>query len=432
MVDPHPDVERPKRLLLATLGSRGDVEPFLWLARAARDAGHEVRVALPEAPDVDTTGLDTVSLGISFADLADSLDGGLAAARAFRERIRPAMARALAAAADVAVDWRPQAIVAHPKVLTAPVAAARLGVPWFVAELTPTVTPTAEFPAAGVAARSLGPWLNRLTFRAVGLAGAMFAGDVRAARRRLGVAGVLPAPAATLAAFSPTLVPRPADWPATTRLTGDWHAPLTPTPTSPPTTSPPVPAPAPAPTSPPAHGVSPRVAEFLADPRPFLYAGFGSMTAGDASARAGAILGGARAAGLRALLVTGWGGLRPSASAGDRGDALAVDAVPLAAVLPHAAAALHHGGAGTVHAAVRAGVPSIVAPFFGDQPFWAAQLQRVGLAGPPLDPHRLTADAVAAAIATARTFAEPTRRAAERLRAEDGTRTALAEIIAAL
>lgn len=77
-------------------------------------------------------------------------------------------------------------------------------------------------------------------------------------------------------------------------------------------------------------------------------------------------------------------------------------------------------------------VDTTAAPFFGDQPFWAAQLQRVGLAGPPLDPHRLTADAVAAAIATARTFAEPTRRAAERLRAEDGTRTALAEIIAAL
>lgn len=410
MVDHRrPDPGRPTRLLLATLGSRGDVEPFLWLARAARDAGHEVRVALPEAADVDTTGLDAVTLGISFADLADSLDGGLGAARAFRERIRPAMTRALATAADVAVEWRPHAIVAHPKVLTAPAAAARLGVPWFVGELTPTVTPTGEFPAAGVAARSLGPWLNRLTFRAVGLAGAMFAGDVRDARRRLGVAGVLPAPAATLAAFSPTLVPRPADWPATTRLTGDWHAPLMPTP-----------------------GLAPRLAEFLADPRPFLYAGFGSMTAGDAEARAAAILGGARAAGLRVLFVTGWGGLRPPSSAGDRGDAVAVDGAPLAAVLPRAAAALHHGGAGTVHAAVRAGVPSIVAPFFGDQPFWAAQLGRVGLAGPALDPHRLTADAVAAAIATARTFAEPTRRAAERLRAEDGTGTALAEIIAAL
>lgn len=392
------------RLLLATLGSRGDVEPFLWLARAAREAGHEVRVAVPEASDVDTTGLDAVSLGISFADLADSLEGGAEALRAFRERIRPAMSSALASAAEGAVEWRPDAIVAHPKVLTAPVAAARLGVPWFVGELTPTVSPTGEFPAAGVAARSLGPWLNRLTFRAVGLAGAMFAGDVTAARRRHGVSGRLPAPAATLAAFSPTLVPRPADWPASTRLTGDWHGPDAAAP------------------------LAPGVAEFLDDPRPFLYAGFGSMTRGDGAARAAAVLAGAREAGLRVLLVTGWGGLRP----GPVGpDALVVDAVPLAPVFRQAAAVLHHGGAGTVHAAVRSGAPSIVAPFFGDQPFWAAQLRRIGLAGLPLDPDRLSADRVAAAVEAASRFAEPTRRAGERMRAEDGTRAALDAILAA-
>ena len=148
---------RPVRMLLATLGSRGDVEPFLCLARAAQEAGHQVRVAVPDSVEIDTRGLDAVSLGISFADLAESLGGGgLAAMRTFRERIRPAMSRALATAADVAVEWEPQVILAHPKVLTAPVAAAKLGVPWLAAELTPTLTPTREFPAAGIAARSLG------------------------------------------------------------------------------------------------------------------------------------------------------------------------------------------------------------------------------------------------------------------------------------
>lgn len=51
------------RMLLATLGSRGDVEPFVWLARAAQDAGHQVRVALPVSGDVDTRGVDAVGLG---------------------------------------------------------------------------------------------------------------------------------------------------------------------------------------------------------------------------------------------------------------------------------------------------------------------------------------------------------------------------------
>ncbi len=398
---------RPVRMLLATLGSRGDVEPFLWLARAAEDAGHEVRIALPDSVEIDTDGLDAVSLGINFADLAESLGGApTAAMRAFRERIRPAMSRALATAADVAVEWQPQVILAHPKVLTAPVAAARLGVPWLSAELTPTLTPTREFPAAGIASASLGPILNKLSYRAVGAAAAMFGSDIKAARRRLGVAvGKLPPHAGTLAAFSPTLVPRPSDWPASTQLTGDWHGP---------------------------DGRGPlaeSLQEFLADPRPFAYAGFGSMAGGDAMARAEAILAGARSLGLRVLFATGWGGVQPPADAGD--DVLVAGSVPHGAVLPRAAVAIHHGGAGTVHASTRAGTPSVVVPFLADQPFWAAQLERIGLSGPPLHRERLNSAGTGAAISAAMARAERVRHAAEQMSTEHGTETALTHILKA-
>lgn len=389
------------KMLFASLGSRGDVEPFVWLARAAQEAGHEVRVALPLSQDVATAGVDAVELGISFADLAESLGGGAGAAlRSYRERIRPAMVRALAEAVDLAVDWQPQVILAHPKVLTAPVAAARLGVPWWPAELTPTLTPTREFPAAGVAARSLGPWLNRLSYRAVGLAGSMFGSEVDRARRRHGVTGPLPAPAGTLAAISPTLVPRPADWPATTHETGDWHGPSGPS------------------------TLEPALAAFLDEPRPFLYAGFGSMTGGDPAGRARAIVAGARAMDHRVLFVTGWGGLDPSAEL-HADDVYVSASVPLATVLPRAAAALHHGGAGTVHAATRAGTPSIVVPFLGDQPFWAAQLQRIGLAGPPLDNKRLDAPGVTAALTAALGRADRVRQAADSMGSENGTGAAI-------
>jgi sterol 3beta-glucosyltransferase len=69
---------------------------------------------------------------------------------------------------------------------------------------------------------------------------------------------------------------------------------------------------------------------------------------------------------------------------------LAVRTVDHAAVLPHAHVALHHGGAGTVHAVARAGVPSVVVPFLGDQPFWAGVLHRRGIAPPAVRPRRLT------------------------------------------
>ena len=368
------------------------MEPFLCLARAAQDAGHQVRVAVPDSAEIDTRGMDSVSLGISFADLSESLaGGGLAAMRAFRERIRPAMSRALATAADVAAEWEPQVLLAHPKVLTAPVAAAKLGVPWLAAELTPTLTPTREFPAAGIAARSLGSWLNRLSFRTVGLAAAMFGSDIRAARKRMGItAGRLPPPAATLAAFSPTLVPRPADWPDSTQLTGDWHDPAG------------------------QRELEHSLIEFMADPKGFVYAGFGSMTGGDPQARAEAILAGARSVGLRVLFATGWGGLMPpTRAAGD--DLLVMDSVPHDAVLPRAVVAVHHGGAGTVHATTRAGTPSILVPFLADQPFWAAQLQRIGLAGPPLHRNRLDPDGVAAAIAAAMGHSGRVHQAADRM-----------------
>lgn len=61
-------------------------------------------------------------------------------------------------------------------------------------------------------------------------------------------------------------------------------------------------------------------------------------------------------------------------------------------VLPRATAAIHHGGAGTVHAVARAGIPAIVVPFIGDQPFWGNVLHRSGLAPEPIPYRKLTVD----------------------------------------
>lgn len=394
----------PRRVLVATAGSRGDVEPFLSLAAALRDAGHIVLVAAPDDPDVGGD-VDVVSLGVSFADLATVVagSGGL---RAFREHIRPAMSTILARVVEESMRWRPDVIVAHPKLLTVPVVAEHLGIPHLSVELTPVVTPTGEFPAAGVLNRSLGPWVNRLTYRAADLGARMFASDVQAAQRRLGVSrtGRLPSPSGSLVAVSPTLLPRPADWPSTTHLTGDWPR-------------------------------RPRldaekngaVSDFLTDDSPFVYAGFGSMSGGDAASRAEAILEGARLAGLRALLATGWGGLQPPHRCLGT-DVLVVASVPHAMVLPQAAVAIHHGGAGTVHAAARAGTPSVLVPFLADQPFWARLLHRSGLTGPALHRDRLTAAGVQAAISDAIDRAPAVHRVADEMRAEDGPATASAII----
>lgn len=394
------------RVLLATAGSRGDVEPFLSLASALREAGHAVRVALPDDPDAEPD-VDVVSLGVSFADLAQAVDGGGGGGlRVFREHIRPAMSTILRRVVEEALDWQPDVIVAHPKLLTVPVVAEHLGVPHLSVELAPVLTPTAEFPAAGVLNRSFGPVINRLSYRAAAAGALMFGADIRAAKQRLGIPGSqrAAAPAGSLVAVSPTLLPRPADWPATSHLTGDWPR-----------------------RDAAAADLDAEVRDFLSGDAPFVYAGFGSMRGGDAATRAEAIVDGARRAGLRVLLSTGWGGLEPPQRCLGR-DILVVSSVPHGAVLPHAVVAIHHGGAGTVHAAVRTGTPSVLVPFLADQPFWARLLHRSGLAGPPLGRDRLTADAVHAAITDAVDRAPAVHRAAERMRTENGPAAAAAVI----
>lgn len=395
------------RILLLTAGSRGDVVPFLALARRAQEAGHEVRLAVTRefVAEVGAGGVEAAVLDGDFAELVRRQGvSPWAALRSFRSTVRPMLAAVLTSAVDAALDFRPDVLVHHPKVLSAPAAAAHLGVPHVLVELVPTLTPTRDFPAAGMGSRDLGP-LNPLTYRATAAASSVVAGVLRDQRARLGLParGPLPAPVVTLVPVSPVLLPRPHDWPATTVVTGAWHEPVLAA----------------------AAGTDAELDELLAR-GDVVCAGFGSMAAGDAEQRARTVVAAVRAAGCRALVVTGWGGMRPPPGLRG-GDVVVRRSVPHAAVLPRCVAAVHHAGAGTAHAAVRAGVASVPVPFLGDQPFWAARLHRQGLAAPPVPARRLTADRLARALDVG---ADPVRlaAAARATAAEDGCATALAHL----
>ena len=132
----------------------------------------------------------------------------------------------------------------------------------------------------------------------------------------------------------------------------------------------------------------------------------------------------ARARGLRLLVATGLGGIAvPDDSRGD--DVLVTRSVDHAAVLPHAVAAVHHGGIGTVQAALAAGTVSVVVPFIADQPFWGALLHRRGLGPAPIPQRRLSAARVTAAFAAASDSVPAVESVAERMSQEDGAATAL-------
>ena len=130
----------------------------------------------------------------------------------------------------------------------------------------------------------------------------------------------------------------------------------------------------------------------------------------------------------RGVLLGGWGAF-------GQGDlpstVIAVRDVPHEWLLPRMRAIVHHGGAGTTGAALRAGVPSIVVPLGFDQPFWGRRVYALGVGPRPISRRRLTASWLAQAIQTATTDGAMRARAADlgmALRAEHGVEVAVAEI----
>ena len=172
-----------------------------------------------------------------------------------------------------------------------------------------------------------------------------------------------------------------------------------------------------------------------------LYCGFGSAALRDGAAVAAACIAGGKLAGCRVLLAGGLGGglPRPQGAASDDGDGDGDGDVFWMADAPHdwllqrCAVALHHGGAGTVHAALRAGTPQVLCPLQYDQPFWARRMRALGVAPAPLAVGALSAGDGAAAVR--RALSEPIRsRAAAmavELAAEDDGASVAAAFIAA-
>jgi sterol 3beta-glucosyltransferase len=387
------------RLLFATAGSRGDVEPFAVLARRAMRAGHEVRLVAPDHSGADLRGIDVVSMGVDYtAIIRDQGVSAVAALRSFRPVVRPLMRGVILGSARAALDYRPDVLVAHPKVLSAGPVAEALSIPYVLVEMVPVMTPTRRFPAAGTVSRDLGP-LNRLTYRMASGGEAMFRRDLEDVSALTGGrTGRSAPPAATLLPISSALLDRPRDWADTVHLTGAWRTDGSTAPAD-------------------------DVARFISD-GDFVYAGFGSMVGGDPVARARVVVGSIRDSGARALVVTGLGGLEvPRDLHGS--DLLVTSSVPHEAVLRKARAAIHHGGAGTVHAVLAAGTVSVVVPFFADQPFWGARLHEKGLAPPALRQRGLTSERLTAALAEVPGYRPAVRSAARTMAAEDGPGAAL-------
>lgn len=378
------------QILVFAGGSRGDIQPYLALSVGLARAGRQVTllVTADVPPTADTAGVRIVSAAADGSDATVAVAGRLVEQGRLIAALRAtgAGARSLALTlARTALPYAEQAdllVAGLGGLFTARLLTQQLGRRFLPALLMP-LTATAERPSLLLPVPRLPGSLNRLTHRLTQrlLWFSLFRDSDRLVRREL--FGLPPARAAEQCAlfegtagllygFSPQVVPQAADWPSGVAVTGTWQLPMD--------AEPPLPE---------------SVERFLAAGTPPLVIGFGSMRNRDPQAVAAMVISALRRHGRRGILLSGWGGLRADALPDDL---LLIEQASHRRLLPQAAAVVHHGGAGTTMAGLGAGIPNLVVPFFGDQPYWARRVHELGAGPPPLPRQRLSVERLTSAF----------------------------------
>ena len=391
------------KLVALTYGTEGDTRPMAAVCRALVDAGDDVTLLA----DGGTLG-SVRDLGVPHAALAgnirEALQQGFVSAVAGKNSLN-ATAQAMARIANENADaWMRQVlevaagsdglIVAGLAAFIGFSAAEKLAVPVIGAGMIP-LTPTSPFPSPFLPPRTP-RWLNRFSYHLVAEAlWRAFRKATNAAREKVGLppGRKIWSGHPMLYGISPSLLPKPADWPDNAwmcgqwvRLVPEWDAPRS-------------------------------LQDFLSAGDAPIYVGFGSMVGFDQRSLLDVVI--VAVAGRRALFYPGWNSLD---SLNLPPNFCVIGDTPHDWLFPRTSLVIHHGGSGTSHSAARAGVPSVVLPFAADQFFWAEQLRRRGIASTAASAPKVTADTLSRAIDSAQT-AEMRERASAigaTMRAEDG------------
>lgn len=407
------------RIVIIAPGTRGDVQPYIALGKGLQSAGHTIRLVSHSNFEslVASYGLEFWSFGNDVKDAVENSDmqaltekGNflLLLAKMAKEAQREALRFAeggLRAAQGMEI------VLSGLGGLFIGIAIAeKLNIPLVQAYVVP-FSPTREM--SSVLTPKLPPVLNQISHQLTRqLMWQGFRSADTIARKK-----VLNIPAAPLLGpydsksthnmpilygFSPSVIPAPSDWNDRTHITGfwfvdeadDWQPPAA-------------------------------LLDFLqAGPAP-IYIGFGSMSSRAPEQTADLIIQALTLTNQRAILLSGWGGLQ---KANIPNSIFMIDSIPHSWLFPRVSAVVHHGGASTTAAGLKAGVPSVIIPFFGDQPFWGQRVAELGVGSKPIPRKQLTAERLANAIQEVVTNEDIRQRAAKlgkQIQTENGIESAV-------
>jgi UDP:flavonoid glycosyltransferase YjiC (YdhE family) len=409
------------KITFLALGSRGDILPCFYLAKALASEGHQIRFGTFQnfAPLITESGFEfhpvrgdiqrilNAPAGLSFIGSERNPFRMVLSLRKMFGALAETMAEDIFSPTlfdtDLLINQLPGGLYGFSL-------AEKLGIPHLLAAVMP-LTPTAQEPQfVFPSGPSILPGYNAFThWLAYQLVWQIFRRIIN--RWRVDVLDLQQAPLRgfikqyktipTLNGFSAHVVPRPPDWGEHLHITGYWF-------------------PAEEEWQPPDD-----LREFIdAGPRP-IFIGFGSMPVSDPIATTSVILEAVDRIGSRAILHAGWGGL------GQRdlpSNIHLIEYAPYEWLFPQMGALVHHGGSGTTAFALRAGVPSLIVPFVFDQFYWGRRIHDLGVGTKPLPHKKLSTATLAAALDVALNDTQMQERATElgeKIQLEEGVRTAV-------
>lgn len=374
------------KIVVLTLGSRGDVQPYVALGKEMVKRGHEVTICTGGSFEkfVKSNGLQFYKASIDFMEIVKTdagnavVNGGgniFKTLKFVKEVINPGFRKTLSDFYQVTKGS--DLIIYHPKALMAVDLAEHLNIPCISMPPVPMTYPITEFPNLAVSAKgNFGAYLNKLTYKVVKYGESASIKDInrfrvdvmKVQKRKVGALNseVNGKAIPIIYPISPSLFEDVVSWNGHVEVTGFFYMDLK------------------------CVSLDEKIESFIKKGQKPIIISFSSMPLDDPEHFKNIIIESLKKTANRAIVLVGASGM----DFGNHDNILAIEKAPHRLLFKAGKGIVHHGGVGTTAEALLSGAPQVIMPFNVDQPFWAHRLFNQGYALKPLDRKKLTVESL--------------------------------------